>query len=101
MHDCIVTFEHGRKWAPCMVVMYVKSEKIRDAIRKHMETHPLNPLPDNDPDNGVLLSYEDAEEYIPRRRLSEWNDGWDVNVRMDRWTAIALHGYDCGDSVRV
>lgn len=89
----LVDIEHGRSYAPCMAIIRPVSEDWRNRIRKHMLAN--DPAAEDHPDyETALISYEEVEEYIPRRKRTEWDEGYDVRVRIDTFTALSLFGYD-------
>lgn len=89
----LLTISHSRSYAPCMAIVRPVSQAWCDKIRNHMLTH--DPNAEDHPDyETTLISYEEVEEYIPAHKRKEWDEGWDVTVQVDTFTALSLFGYD-------
>lgn len=103
MNSLIVTLSHGGSYAPGMAYYRIKRDDEHNRAMAHVADNG-GPSPEDEygRDDNVLLSYDDAEYIIAnanRRKLADWRDGWDVNVRLDRWEAFAYYGYDAGDTL--
>ena len=88
-----VRFYTSRR-APCMVLARPVADKWTrelQAIRK------ANGDPNHD-EPDALLSFDAVENYLPEREYVTLQDGYSVVLRLSRWLAGSLYGYDCADT---
>jgi hypothetical protein len=99
----LVELSHGGMFAPGMVYYRIVNEREHRKAMKHVaEMGGHEPQDEWDRDDNVLISYDSAHAIIESnrpRRMSEFDEGWDIRIQIDPWEAFSHYGYDAGDTL--
>lgn len=99
----LVELSHGRSYAPGMVHYRIVNEREHRKAMKHVAAMGgPEPWSNRDRDDNVLISYDSAYAIIESnrpRRMSEFDEGWDIRIQIDPWEAFSHYGYDAGDTL--
>lgn len=94
----LVQVEDGGRYAPGGYTFRIVSDRMHRAAMAQVAARG-GPVPEDERDDNVLLSEDDAEAIVPPRHWRDLADGWTVRFLMDRWEAFSMYGYDAGDTL--